>query len=176
MAFLAFLVVFILAVTGYVFHVSLRRRELLGRSSEHDLISKMEPVDLEGLLRISDAFQQLEKGKPGIEPDEMWRIVGGLEGLRRLRTNAWAMLDLAVYVECWNDEQAAEISEMMRRDAVRLNRAVTHIMFRHLSQFGFRRSPLHMDEVVASYCLIRSRLVDLYQVRNADLIRQWNTT
>jgi hypothetical protein len=176
MAFLAFLVVFILAITGYVFYVSLRRRKLLVRSSEHDLIGKMEPVDLEGLRRISEAFLQPDKSKPGIDPEEMWRIVGGLEGLRRLRTNAWAMLDLAVYVERWNDEQAAEVSEMMRREAVRLNRAVTHIMFRHLLRFGFRRSPLHIDEVVASYCLIRSRLVDLYQIRNDDLIRQWNTT
>ncbi|MDW5267594.1 MULTISPECIES: hypothetical protein [Acidobacteriaceae] len=174
MAFLAFLVVFILAIAGYVFYVSLHRRELLGRSSEHDLISKMEPVDLEGLRRISEAFQQPEKGRPGIDSDEMWRIVGGLEGLRRLRRNAWVMLDLAVYVERWNDEQAAEISQMMRRDAVRLNRAITHIVLRHLLQIGFRRAPLHIGEVVASYCLIRSRLVDLYQVRNADLIREWN--
>ena len=59
---------------------------------------------------------------------------------------------------------------MIRRDAVRLNRALTRIELALFSQLGWLRAPFHVQEVSASYYLIRSRLLGLYENSHAGLL------
>lgn len=154
---------------GYVAYVTFRRRKFLAKSWQ-DVLGRVEPVDLDGLQAIAYGFLQPDKNQLRIEPGEMWEIVGGLDGLHRLKKNAWAMLDLAVYAERWNLAKGPLISEMIRRDAVRLNRAIFRVQVGVLFQFGHLRSPFYLQEAVASYYLIRGRLVGLYQVAHIGLI------
>ncbi len=169
MMFFTLLFAIALSGLGYFAYVGYQRRKLASRSWG-DVLGNLEPVDLDGLRRIADSFLQPDKNQLGIEPAEMWKIVGGLEGLNRLKTNAWAMLHLAVFAERWNCEQGIIVSEMIRRDAVRLNRAIIRIQLGVLFQFGFVRSPFYLQEAVAFYYLIRSRLVGLYQISHVGLI------
>jgi len=76
----------------------------------------------------------------------MWKIVGGLEGINQLRANATIMLNLAVFAERWNCEQGPVISEMIRRDVLRLNGAVLRVQLAFFFRFGFVRAPFHLQE------------------------------
>lgn len=146
------------------------RRRILAALSWDEVFARIEPLDLAGIRSIADHYLHPDRDQLSIEPATMWQMVGGLDGLSRMRANAAVMLELAVYAERWNDEEGPVVSEMIRRDAVRLNRAVTRIEVTLLSHLGFVRAPFHLQEVSASYYLIRSRLFGLYRNSHAGLL------
>ena len=54
---------------------------------------------------------------PGhMEPEEIWRLLGGLKGLEALEKNSEMLIDLAFYVQQWYPEALA-IAERLRLDA-----------------------------------------------------------
>ncbi len=148
-----------------------RRRQLMTRPWE-DVLGRAEPIDLAGVRAIAECYLQPDRNQLRIEPNEMWQLLGGLEGLNRLQANAAAMLDLAVYAERWNDAEGAVVSEMIRRDSVRLRRAVTQVQMTFVLGAGFVRAPFHVQEAAATYYLIRSRLLGLYQNSHVALVPQ----
>ncbi len=166
--FLLFFFVFLGGI-GYLLDTGIRRRRLLTRSWG-DVLGALEPVDLDGIRTIAEGFQRSEAGGPQMDAAAMWKVVGGLDGLRRLRRNAWAMLDLAVYAEKWNLEKGLLVSDAMRQDADRLNRAIFRIQLGFFFHFGFMRSPFRLQEAVAAYNTIRGHLVELYHVPQMGLI------
>ncbi len=147
---------------GYQARALLRRR-VLERNTWDDLLSKVEAVkNRERLVEIADLYLQPGSKQLRIEPWEMWRDVGGLSGLSRLYQNAEAMLDLAWYAERWNDENGRVITEMMRRDAARLKRSITRVSLLFLVTRGHAQIAFHLQEAIASYCLMRARLFGMY--------------
>ena len=158
-------------MAGYQVRFVVKRRRLNNRSWQ-EVLARLEPIDLAGVRAIAACYLQPDQHQLSVEPATMWESVGGLEGLTRLRANAAVMLELAVYAERWNGEQGPVISEMIRRDAVRLNRAVTHIEVTLLSNLGWVRAPFYLQEVSAAYFLIRGRLLGLYQMSHAGLLHE----
>jgi len=146
------------------------RRRRLAQSTWESLLSRVQPMNVAGLQAIYECYLQPDHEQLRIEPEEMWWIVGGLEGVANLKANAEAMLDLAMYAERWNADEGRVISEMIRRDAVRLNRAVLRIQLGFLFQFGFSRAPFYLQEAASSYFLIRSRLLGLYHNSHIALV------
>ncbi len=169
MMFLMLLVAMLVGVAGYQIRFAMRRRRLAARSWE-DVLGRVEAVNIEGLRAIADCYLQPDKDQLRIEPSTMWEMMGGLEGIARLKANAAVMLELAVFAERWNGDQGPVISEMMRRDAVRLRSAVTRVQMVFLFHFGFLRAPFYLQEASASYYLMRSRLLGLYQNSHVGLV------
>ena len=58
-------------------------------------------------------------GAGGMEPSQMWKLIGGLEGLEVLERNSEVLIDLAFYVQQWYPE-ALPIAERLRLDARQL--------------------------------------------------------
>lgn len=154
---------------GYQGRVILKRRALERRSWD-DLLSKVEAVNKNKLVEIAEVYLRPGSKQLRIEPWEMWRDVGGLEGLSRLYGNADAMLDLAWYAERWNDENGRVITEMMRRDAARMKRAIVRVAASFLVQIGNARMAFYLQEAIASYCLMRGRLLGMYEDAHAGLL------
>ena len=169
MMFLVLLVAMLVGVGGYQIQFAVRRRKLASRSWE-EVLGRVEAVNIEGLHAIADCYLQPDKDQLRIEPGSMWEMVGGLEGMTRLKSNAAVMLELAVFAERWNGDQGPVISEMMRRDAVRLRSAVTRVQLVFLFQLGFLRAPFYLQEASASYYLMRSRLLGLYHNSHVGLL------
>jgi hypothetical protein len=145
-------------------------RRALGKRSWQTILALVEPVDVAGLRRISDNFLHPDKEQLLLEPHQMWAIVGGLEGVARLRSNAAALLDLAVYAEGWNRVESRVIAEMIRRDAVRVRKAVWRIQLSFLFQREVARTPFHLQEAVSAYYLMRCRLLALYENTHVGLL------
>ncbi|WP_263385554.1 hypothetical protein [Granulicella arctica] len=158
--FVLYLLVFLGGV-GYFIDTGYKRRRLLTQSWG-EVLGKLDPIDLEGIRLIAENFQSLDRDQVRFDAKEMWEVVGGLPGLKRLKRNAWAMLNLAVYAEKWNREQAHLVSEMIRQDATRLNRAIVRIQLGFFLQFGFMKSTFYLQQAVSSYALVRSQFVGLY--------------
>lgn len=98
-----------------------------------------------------------------LEPDEIWALVGGVDGLKRMRRNADRMILLAAYVQRWNFDQAIIVSERIRHDSILLKRALFRIQ---LDLFLKRRGlqiPFHIHQAASSYYLLSKRLLALYE-------------
>jgi hypothetical protein len=106
-----------------------------------------------------------------LEPKELWALVGGYEGLRRMRGNAELMLALAAHAQHWNFDEATIVAERMRLDSSRLRSALLRIELGSLPHFLLRsfwpRIPIQVQEAAAAYYLMRQRLLSLYAISHS---------
>ena len=137
-----------------------------------ELIGRFQSTDIAGLVEIADCFLHPNAHQLRIEPGTMWTTVGGLNGLAILSSNAEVMLLLAMYAERWDDVNGRVISEIMRRDALKLRTARRHIEMSMLTQRGMVHLGMELQEAVASYCLMRARLLGMYGACHSGLLPQ----
>ena len=169
MSFFLTLLTLLLPIAYIQLRFAYYRRQLHKRDWQ-TVLASVKPVDVAGLRTISDNYLNPDREQLHLEPTEMWKMVGGLEGVARLRSNATAMLDLAVYAQQWNRTDGRIVSEMIRRDAVRVKRAVWQIQIAFLFQRRIAHTPFLLQEAVSSYCLMRSRLLGLYDNSHVGLL------
>ena len=139
------------------------------RSATWDgLAAKLEALPQRGLEAVALDNLQPKDNQLQFEPSELWQLVGGMEGLRRMRSNADIMIALAAHVHQWNYEEAIIVAERMRRDAVQLKKAVFRI---RMAMFLRRQMtvPFNIHEAATSYYLMTQRLLVLYQRSHAGL-------
>ena len=80
------------------------------------------------------------------------------------------MLQLAIYAERWNDANGRVLSEIMRRDATRVQACVQKIEMAMLTRRGLVYLGMELQEAIASYCLLRARLLGMYTECHAGLL------
>lgn len=141
-----------------------------------DIVAKLQPVNQTGLSLVARDFLEPSRDQLKLEPDEIWSLVGGWEGLKRMRANADIMLALAAYTQRWNFEEGVIVGERMRRDALKLHRAVRHIqlhtrpaVMRFLPKRYWFNVPFEVHEVASAYYLMRQRLLALYETSHSGL-------
>lgn len=141
-----------------------------------DLVAAIERIEFERVKSVARDYLDPQEGQIALEPTDMWLMLGGREGLRRMRQNAKLMLLLAAHAQQWNFDEGVIVTERIRRDALRLQGAVRHIEMALMMHRLMRRSatliPFHLHEAASSYYLMRQRLLALYQTSHAGLYPQ----
>ena len=148
------------------------RRRRMKRRTFGEVLNCLERVNFDALRLIADCYLQPDEQQLRIEPPIMWELVGGHDGLKRLRTNAELMLELAMIAAQWNKDEGPVIAEMLRRDALRIRKAVARIRRGMLWNGASVTAAFHLQEAVSSYCLMRGRLVGLYHNAHIGLLPQ----
>lgn len=153
-------------LAGFVYlNVQARKQ----RSATWDgLVARLEALPQRGLEAVALDNLQPKSNQLQFEPSELWQLVGGMEGLRRMRANANVMIALAAHVHQWNYEEAIIVAERMRRDAVQLKKAVFRIRMAMLLHRQIS-VPFNIHEAATSYYLMTQRLLVLYQRSHAGL-------
>ena len=159
----------LLVIIGIQLRFFLRRRSQQN-TTWNTLLARIEPLNFADLERIAKAYLEPRGNQLELQPQAMWRLLGGADGLPRLRRNAEVMLDLAVFVQRWNFEDATVVAEIMRRDAARLQKAITQIEMAMLLRRQNLRIPFYIHEASAAYYLMRQRLLALYETSHAGLL------
>ena len=143
------------------------------RRSWADLVAALKPIDFEQVRFVARDFLDPREGQLSFEPPEMWVMLGGKSGLRRMRENAEIMLQLAAHAQQWNFDEGVIVTERIRRDALRLRQSVRRVEMAIALHSILRRSttliPFHLHEAASSYYLMRQRLLALYQTSHAGL-------
>ncbi len=143
------------------------------RRSWQDLVSQLKRIEFDRVSSVARDYLDPREGQITLEPTDMWLMLGGREGLRRMRDNAQLMLLLAAHAQRWNFDEGVIVTERIRRDALQLRRAVRHIEFALAFHTVMRRSstfiPFHLHEAASAYYLMRQRLLALYQTSHAGL-------
>ena len=147
----------------------------LNHQNWQSLVSRLQQLNFQAVAIVARDYLEPHKGQLSLEADEIWSLVGGYEGLRRMRENAQIMLGLAAYAQQWNFEEGVIVAERMRRDALRLRWAVDRMEIRRglrrlLAGRRFRAlAPFDFHEAAACYYLMRQRLLALYETSHAGL-------
>lgn len=141
----------------------------LARCSWDELLAQLHRIETEGITAVAMDHLAPAKCQLNLQPEDMWNLLGGLEGLQRMRENGRILVALAAYVERWNYEEGVIIAERMRRDGLQLRRSVTRIMLETFLGMKQVRIPFYLHEAASSYYLMRQRLLVLYQANHAGL-------
>ena len=159
----------LLAIVAIQLRFLLRRRKQQN-TTWNTLLARLEPLNFADLETIAKAYLEPRGNQLELQPQAMWHLLGGADGLPRLRRNAEVMLDLAIFVQRWNFEDATIVAEIMRRDAARLQKAINQIEMAMLLRRQNLRIPLYIHEASAAYYLMRQRLLVLYETSHAGLL------
>ena len=107
-----------------------------------------------------------------IETDELWSLIGGYDGVRRMYSNSAVLLALASYTQRWNPGESVIVVERMRRDAILLRRASQRLFLRYLFESDRTTGPFSLQEATSAYYLMRERLLALYETSHAGRYAQ----
>ncbi len=146
------------------------RERRIAATRWEDLLAQLERLDVRGLTEIADCYLHPTDQQLRIQPAQMWQTVGGLAGVLNLGRNSEVMLNLAMYAERWNDTNGRVLSEIMRRDAIRIRVAVRRIELSMLTHRGLVFVGLELQEAISSYCLMRARLLGMYAECHSGLL------
>ncbi|HMD20227.1 MAG TPA: hypothetical protein VKH40_07885 [Alloacidobacterium sp.] len=161
MAYLAFSAFGLLAVIALIY-AHTRSHKLLSKDWQ-TLVTSIEPMHMRGLEMVALDHLEPKKNQLQLEPDEIWGLVGGKEGLRRMEHNADLMIALAAYVRNWNHDQAIIVAERIRQDSIQLKRALRRIRWSAYLRRSQLRVPFYVHQAAASYYLMTRRLLALYE-------------
>ena len=143
------------------------------RQSWTELVAALQPIQFDHVSSVARDYLDPREGQITLEPPDMWLMLGGREGLRRMRANARVMLMLAAHAQRWNFDEGVIVTERIRRDALRLQRSVRRIELALTLHTVLRGSatliPFHLHEAASAYYLMRQRLLALYQTSHAGL-------
>ncbi len=167
-----FLIVFsaIALIAGYLYFGKQAARQ--AGQDWATLIARLHPTPGYGVDAVADAYLHPRLNQIELEPEAIFQLLGGIEGMRIMRENAQVMLELAGYATRWNQVEGTIVAEMIRRDARRLRHALWMVRFDMLWQNFSMRTPFRMQEAAASYQLISSRLRALYEASHIGLYPQ----
>ena len=135
-----------------------------------DLIARMHPLHARGLEIVALDNLQPKANQVQLEPEHLWGLIGGVEGLRTMRNNADLLIALAAYVQRWNFEEGVIVTERMRHDAMQLKRAIFRLRFDMMIRRSQIRAPFYIHQAASSYYLMTRRLLALYETSHAGLL------
>jgi hypothetical protein len=161
MGFLVFIAVSV-AVTIGIVRVHLNARRLSGNDWE-SVVARIQPVPFEGLEKVALDHLQPRGSQLLLQPDELWQLVGGLDGLRRMRHNADLIVRLAAHVRRWNFDESIIVAERIRQDTMMLKRAIFRIEMQMFFSTYKLRVPFYVHQAASSYYLMTRRVLALYQ-------------
>jgi hypothetical protein len=161
----------LLSIAG--FYYSQGRRS--GQVSWEELLQRLTWIDRNHIAQVALDLVD-ESGHPrevdeaaALEPAQLWKLTGGLEGLEVMETNSEVLIDLAFYLQQWYPE-ALVIAEQLRLDARELKWHVARL--KGAAQTGNLQIsfPFYAQRAVVTYYLMTRRLLDLYQAANFSML------
>ena len=165
---LALTCMFALFLLFGLWRTTVRTREL-SLPTWQELAARLQPVPREAIREL--AMEHLEPGTAGFARGhiETWDMLGGVEGLKRMKENADVLIALASYAQRWNRDESVIVAERMRRDCQTLRRAVVGMGIGLTLGYGQARVLAYVHEAASSYHLMRERLLALYKSSHAGI-------
>lgn len=113
------LVVTAMGGTAFWYAQKQRRRDA---ATWEALLARLEPVDRSAIQAVAlDLFDETGQRRSSedldsLDSQQIWNLLGGLEGLEALEHNCEVLIDLAAYVQKWYP-QAVVVAEQLRLSA-----------------------------------------------------------
>ncbi len=166
------LIVAIVGTGGYYFW----RLRKSARAGWEDLLQRLIAIDHSGVDTVAlDAIEPSGKRRTDglateLDPDRIWELLGGLEGVQRLGANSRVLVDMAAYLQRSYPEAAA-VAEELRLQAIELEWHVGWLrMAAEQGSLEFHINAYAQNAAIAYY-LMEQRLQALCQRTNLPTFR-----
>jgi hypothetical protein len=167
----------LVSVAGYYYSRAHRSFQV----TWEELFGKLIWIDRNNIAQVALDLVD-ESGQPrqavdveGLEPSQIWKLIGGLDGLEVLETNSEVLIDLAFYVQQWHPE-ALVIAERLRLDARELKWHVARLKGAARTGNLEISFPFYAQRAVATYYLMTRRVLDLYEAGNFSMLADLQKT
>ena len=136
------------------------------RSSEatwQQLLGRLAKIDREKIALIAqDATGLSGEEAFALEPDAIWQMLGGMEGLELLERNCHVLVDLATYVQRWHPE-ALVVAEQLRLNAREVQWHIGRL--KGAARTGNLETAFasYAQRAVATYYLMTRHVLELYE-------------
>ena len=176
MVFLGAVAVFLAALAMVV----IRSYRRAGRSADRDwglLLGRLEAVNNRSIAEVALDFidetgqQRRDEGSATLEPERIWKLVGGLEGLKALEANCEVLIDLAFYLQQWYPD-ALIVTEQLRLSARDIEWHFNRL--KSAQKTGKLKGAFaeYAQPAVATYYSMTRRLLDLYEQGNFPMLAE----
>ena len=162
--FIVILLALFIAIAWVTVHYTLRARRATSGSWQEllDRLAKVshENVALVALDLIDEDGRVRGQEWPELSAEQIWNLVGGMEGLEEIEANCKVLIDIAVYVQVTYPE-AILVAEELRRNTRHIQWHVDRL--RASAETGNVRSSFttYAQRAVASYYLMTKQLIAL---------------
>lgn len=166
LSFVVFAVLLLAALAGALLYYYLRARRSADTTWE-DLLKRLHSVDRDAITTValdavSESGEILPQGDGfALEPEAIWNLLGGLEGLEIVERNCQVLVDLAAYLQRWYPE-ALVVAEQLRLSAREIEWHVNRL--RGAQQTGNLQASFadYAQRAVVTYYMMTRNLLALY--------------
>ena len=162
LVFLIVVGVFVTTLIGVATYFLLRARRI-SRNAWSALLGRLQQIDRDKLAVVAlDLLDENDLHQQQLEPELIFEMIGGMNGLNALENNCDVLIDLATYVQKWYPE-ALLLAEDLRLNAREIKWHIGRL--RGASQTGHLREqfPQYAQRAVATYYLMTRSLLVLYE-------------
>lgn len=165
--FFAAVVVFLVSLVAVALYYYRRSRQTSEKSWEQ-LLGRLTFIDRDSVARIALDYvdesgqRRTDDAAAELEPTQISKLIGGLEGLEILERNSAVLIDLAFYVQQWYPE-AVVLAEDLRLTAREIEWHVERL--RGAAKTGNLESSFasYAQPAIAKYYLMTQRVLALYE-------------
>lgn len=163
--FVVVLAVLLLALATLLVVYSRRTRKS-SQNTWNDLFKRLKLLDRGNIAKIAlDVIDDPgARGEANVEldPEEIWPLIGGLEGLEVLEHNCDVLVDMAFYVQKWHPE-AVVVAEQLRLNAREIAWHVERLKGARTTGNLHSAFPDYAQRAIATYYLMTQSVLALYE-------------
>ena len=158
-------VLLLIAIGAYYYR---RARKSATRDWE-SLLERLTPLDRSSIAEVAldiidESGQQRKDFESAcLEPSEIWKLLGGMEGVQAIEGNCTVLIDLAFYLQQWYPE-ALVVAEQLRLSAREIEWHVSQLKGATKTGKLEIAIPMYAQRAAAVYFLMTRRVLDLYEV------------
>ena len=161
------LAIFLLSLLAIALRYYLKARRAAGDSWEV-LFGRLIAIDREKIALIASDLMEgtgdltPREADTELEPEQIWELMGGMEGMAALESNCEVLIDLAAYVQRWYPE-ALTVAEQLRLDARAIQWHLERL--KGAARAGNLESafPEYAQRAVATYYRMTQNVLALYE-------------
>jgi hypothetical protein len=159
---------FLFALAGFMLMLlgvglfSILRARRLSRDAWTNLLGRLRQIDRDNFTAVALDLLEERGAEQQLDPDRIFEMIGGMNGLDALEQNCDVLIDLATYVQRWYPE-ALQLAEELRLNAREIKWHIGRL--RGASQTGHLQDqfPMYAQRAVATYYLMTRSLLVLYE-------------
>lgn len=153
--------VFVLALVALATYYLLRSRSA-SRNAWTLMLGRLQQIDRDKFAAVALDLLEERDEQQQLDPELIFDMIGGMNGLDALEQNCDVLIELAAYVQRWYPE-ALELAEELRLNAREIKWHLSRLRGASLTGHLREQFPMYAQRAVATYYLMTRSLLVLYE-------------
>jgi hypothetical protein len=143
-----------------IYYVLRARRA--SRNAWTTLLARLQQVDHSNVAAVALDLLEDRDAQQQLQPDSIFQMIHGMQGMEALEQNCDVLIDLAAYVQKWYPK-ALELAEELRLNAREIKWHIGRLRGASATGHLQEQFPIYAQRAVATYYLMTRSLLVLYE-------------